>query len=276
MLKHRILTALILAPLVIWGILSLESQWLAVGLAFFVAVGAWEWADLIGLHQRTQRFIYSVFISLLMLLVFLLADKYTLTQPILFISAVWWVISLFLIKRYRGETGINPKWRIPEMLLGVVLLVPTWLALITLHAVSSMGPQLLLFSMTLIWVADSGAYFVGRKFGKNKLAPYVSPGKSWEGVFGGMLFCAVYSALAGVYWLDVKNVSLFSFILLCVVVVAFSVVGDLAESLFKRRAGKKDSGTIFPGHGGVLDRIDSLTAAAPLFALGFILLEISV
>jgi len=149
---------------------------------------------------------------------------------------------------------------------GPFVLLPAWLALVRLHAQGPTldGPQLLTFLLLLVVAADVGAYFAGRAFGKHKLAPRVSPGKTWEGVAGGLAGASLL-ALAGALWFELP---LPRFVLLCVLVVMISVVGDLAESLFKRHAGVKDSGSILPGHGGILDRIDSLTAAGPCFVLG--------
>jgi phosphatidate cytidylyltransferase len=140
-------------------------------------------------------------------------------------------------------------------------LVPVWLALVRLH---EQGPQLMLFLLLLVVAADIGAYFAGRALGKHKLAPRVSPGKTWEGVGGGLVAAAMMAAF-GVWWFDMDAVP---FMALCIVVAIASVVGDLTESMFKRHAGLKDSGNLLPGHGGVLDRVDSVTAAAPVFLIG--------
>ena len=143
---------------------------------------------------------------------------------------------------------------------GVLVLVPAWLALDFLYLQS---PALMLFALLIVWVADIGAYFVGKGFGRVKLAPQISPGKTWEGALGGLCAVMVLAAIgAQVFEIDIAVLLPF-----CLAVAMISIVGDLTESMFKRNAGVKDSGTLFPGHGGVLDRIDSVTAAAPLFAL---------
>jgi phosphatidate cytidylyltransferase len=144
---------------------------------------------------------------------------------------------------------------------GLVVLVPAWLALSQLHA---HNPLFMLFLLLLVVAADVGAYFAGRRFGRHKLAPRVSPGKTWEGVGGGVVGATIV-AIIGALWL---HMPFLLFIALCVVVVFASIVGDLTESLFKRHAGLKDSGNLLPGHGGVLDRVDSITAAAPVFLVG--------
>jgi phosphatidate cytidylyltransferase len=127
-----------------------------------------------------------------------------------------------------------------------------------------LGVEYLIFTLLIVWAADAGAYFAGKKFGRVKLAPAISPGKTWEGVVGGLLLVAALAAVIAVW----QGVSIGVLLPFCLAVAAISIVGDLTVSMFKRTAGVKDSGSLFPGHGGVLDRVDSVAAAAPLFALG--------
>ncbi|MCB1760121.1 MAG: phosphatidate cytidylyltransferase, partial [Gammaproteobacteria bacterium] len=148
---------------------------------------------------------------------------------------------------------------------------PAWISLLILHARYQDGPYLLLFLMILIWVADSCAYFAGRRWGRVKLAPLISPGKTREGVYGAMVGAAICGVL--LHQLRPQTGPLYLLVVLSVLVALISVIGDLFESVMKRQAGLKDSGALLPGHGGMLDRIDSLTAAAPLFLLGMLLLE---
>jgi phosphatidate cytidylyltransferase len=154
-------------------------------------------------------------------------------------------------------------------LAGVLALVPAWLALVRLRYLPH-GADWVLFTLLLVWSADIGAYFAGHRFGRVRLAPEVSPGKTWEGVLGGCALSAIV-AVAGSAWFALP---LYSFVPLCLAAVAFSIVGDLTESLLKRFAGVKDSGTLFPGHGGVMDRIDSVTGAAPVLFFGLIMLGV--
>lgn len=273
MLKHRILTALVLIPLVFWGIFSLSNEGMAYALGVIVLIGSWEWTRMIGIRKMAVRGLY---VALLGAILFILKDHYLdrdVLQVALVASAVWWMIGLYLVFSYRGEKGIPANMLPFNMLVGFVLLIPTWMALLNLHNRFD-GSHWLLFVLALMWVADSGAYFVGRKFGKNKLAVHVSPGKSIEGVMGAMLAVVIYAIVSATYWIPVDDSRIFVFVALCVVVALFSVEGDLIESLYKRRIGIKDSGNILPGHGGILDRIDSVMAAAPLFMLGALLLEI--
>ena len=274
MLKHRILTAAILVPLVIWGIFALPTQNLAYVLAGVVGIGAWEWTRLVGIRNFTFRGLYVV---LILAIQFILMEYITNDQVLdlaLIVSGAFWVLAIFLIVTYRGQKGVSKSILPINLLVGVILLIPTWLALLTLHGRIIDGAHWLLFGLSLVWVADSGAYFVGKKFGKNKLAPQVSPGKSLEGAFGAVVATVIYSLVAGIFWLGIPDSKLPVFLILCAVVVVVSIEGDLLESLYKRRVGVKDSGNILPGHGGVLDRIDSVMAAAPIFVLGTRLLEI--
>jgi len=272
-LKQRLLTALILIPLVVWAVLGLSTAVLGLILGLFVLLGSWEWARLIGLQSTLARSSYVAFIAMLLYLsTFLLATSAGFVFAVLVVAGLWWLVGTAWVFRYRGETGLKPADTQFGLFIGVVVLIPTWLAMIYIHAFSDDGPAMLLFVMVLIWAADSGAYFAGRKFGKHKLAPSVSPGKTIEGVVGGLLAAALFSVIGAVSF-DLPVLGGISFVLLSVIVVLLSVIGDLFESLFKRRAGVKDSGQLLPGHGGVLDRIDSLTAAAPIFALALAVFE---
>ena len=273
MLKQRLLTALVLIPLVVWAVLELSTAVLGLILALFVLLGSWEWARLIGLQTTLARLSYVTFIAMLLYLSkFLLATSENFIFAALVVAGLWWLIGTVWVFRYRGETGLKPIDTQFGLFVGVIVLIPTWLAMTYIHAFSENGPAMLLFVMVLIWAADSGAYFAGRKFGKHKLAPQVSPGKTIEGVVGGLLAAALFS-LIGATSFDLPVLGGISFVVLSVIVVLLSVIGDLFESLFKRRAGVKDSGQLLPGHGGVLDRIDSLTAAAPIFALALAVFE---
>ncbi len=268
MLKQRILTAAILIPLVIFGIFFLPTLYLSLILALVVAIGAWEWAALIHLKETKKRVVYVGIVIASLAGAACIARYPAGLQLILWAALLWWLVALIWVFRFREKEQHTPTLWV-NGLVGILVLVPCWLALTVIHK-GEQGAEYLLFVMSLIWIADSGAYFSGRRWGKNKLAPHVSPGKSWEGVAGGLVFVAITALIAGSFLFEYESTRLLWFSLLCVVVVLFSVEGDLLESMFKRRAGVKDSGTILPGHGGVLDRIDSLTAAAPLFLLGLL------
>jgi phosphatidate cytidylyltransferase len=255
MLRQRIVTALILAPLVLLVIFWAPPALVMAILAGLMLAGAWEWSAFPGLRSTAARLAYVLAIAAAIAAIWLSG-----TGPehaaLLYCAIVWWMVALGWIVLFPGHAN-----RGITALVGPLVLAPTWLALVQLHR---FDPQWILFLLLLVVAADVGAYFGGRRFGRHKLAPRVSPGKTWEGVIGGGVAAAVMAGI-GVFWF---NVQALPFIVLCIVVVVASIVGDLTESLFKRHAGLKDSGTLLPGHGGVLDRIDSVTAAAPFFVVG--------
>lgn len=214
-----------------------------------------------------KRFPHCLIYPLIMVCMLFIA----LTWPIpyvLYVAFAWWFMACLLVVIYpRGHKawGKSLFWR---ALMGILVLIPCWLAINFIRAAEN-GPFILLFLFVLIWGADSAAYFVGKKWGKHKLSPSVSPGKSWEGLIGALLITS-FIALAVLGWSRIPYSVWPWAILLSFATVIFSVVGDLFESMLKRNVGLKDSGQLLPGHGGLLDRIDSLTAAAPVFALGLI------
>jgi phosphatidate cytidylyltransferase len=268
MLKQRLITALILAPLVIAAVWLLPTDTLAVLMALVVAFGAREWAQLSGITHLGGQLLFSLLVLLMMLLIYLyLPPAWTIW--VIGFSVFWWTLALYRLSSFGGESGM-PGFELLHAVEGIAVLVPAWFSLVTIHRIPDNGPMLLLFLLILIWSADVGAYFAGHLWGRSKLAPRVSPGKTREGVYGAMasaLLCGQFL----VWWLDVDLPRAPLVLLLCLVTMLFSVVGDLFESLLKRRQGIKDSGTLLPGHGGMLDRIDSLTAAAPVFLLGLML-----
>jgi len=268
MLKSRVITALILAPLALWAIWSSSSEVFALGLAVIIALAAWEWARLCGLQATAGRLAYAVFITALLFGVYSLLQQGVSPAVILLPALIWWLLALVSVVAYPRSGKL---WRngLTRGVAGILVLVPSWAALLLLH--KHFGPGFVILLMLLIWAADTGAYFSGRAFGKRKLAPQVSPGKTWEGVIGGMAL-ALLSAAISTRWLEPGD-GMAMFLLLVVLTVALSVLGDLLESLCKRVAAVKDSGELLPGHGGVLDRIDSLTAAAPLFTMGLLWLS---
>jgi phosphatidate cytidylyltransferase len=256
MLRQRVITALVLTPIVLGVVLWASPATTAAVLTLIVMGAAWEWSAFPGFRRRSMRALYVALFAMCIGAAWVLGVHDTQLDAVLYAAIGWWALALLWLAT--AAAAVN--WGIASA-AGFFVLIPAWLALARLHA---NDPQLLLFLLLLVVAADIGAYFAGRKFGKHKLAPRVSPGKTWEGVFGGLAAAAVM-ALIGVYWFEV-NTALF--ISLCAIVVIASIVGDLTESLFKRHAGLKDSGNLLPGHGGLLDRVDSLTAAAPVFLVG--------
>jgi phosphatidate cytidylyltransferase len=256
MLRQRVITALILAPIVLFVVLWAPAELTASVLTVLVVAAAWEWSAFPGFVHRTARLLYVAFVSMCLGAAWVMGVHRAELNLVLYVSLAWWLAALLWVAA--APAAVN---RTTAAIAGALVLVPAWLALVRLHAAN---PNLLLFLLLLVVAADVGAYFAGRRFGRTKLAPRVSPGKTWEGVAGGLI-ASTLMALIGVAWFE-QNPWLF--VGLCAIVVAASVVGDLTESLFKRHAGLKDSGSLLPGHGGLLDRVDSVTAAAPVFLLG--------
>ena len=272
MLKQRLLTAAVLSALLIAAIFYFSTLWFAVVLAVFLATGAWEWARLMKSQQSaTTPVLPGALVAMLIPLWFFQHETGVLLV-ILGLSAVGWCVVLASLPKSDTLRPIHAYGHATRFLIGAFLLAPPWLALIHLHITPQYGPWHVLFLFGLVGVADSAAYFTGRALGKHKLAPHISPGKTWEGVYGAFVATVIFAAVCGSLF-EMRGMLLVAFVTLCLVTVMFSIVGDLFESLIKRQAGAKDSGTVLPGHGGVLDRIDSLTAAAPIFTLGLWLLE---
>ncbi|MCE3237971.1 MAG: hypothetical protein K0R24_952 [Gammaproteobacteria bacterium] len=263
MLKQRLLTALILIPIFVFLVLKLSSQAFYILTGLIVIWGAWEWSFLIGTKPFPQNCIYPFF------MIFMLFLAYSLPiMPILYITFGFWIIAIGLVKCYpQGVAWWGNNF--VRGFMGVLVLVPCWLAVNFIRQADN-GIILLLFLFLLIWGADSGAYFIGKKWGKHKLLPKVSPGKTWEGVLGALLTTVAINLL-GFFDLVIPMSRWPVPLLFSLITVLFSILGDLFESMLKRHAGLKDSGHLLPGHGGILDRIDSLTAAAPIFALGLVI-----
>jgi phosphatidate cytidylyltransferase len=267
MLKQRLLTAVILIPLVLW-VLTLSSQTFAWVTGIFIIVGAYEWAGLCAWHTKRTRMFYTMLVILLLTLAYWFRHELNLLW-ILFGTCIWWIVALIWLLRYQYSQFSLPTSKRKKAFLGILILLPPWMALIYLHEHENYGWQWVVFLLVLIWVADSGAYFVGKRWGKIKLADKISPGKTYEGVAGAFIMSLIVS-LGYALTLSLKPMTLFFFMLLCLLTIMASILGDLLESLFKRQAGIKDSSQILPGHGGILDRIDSLTAATPIFVIGLI------
>ena len=266
MLKTRIITALILAPIAIGGIFFLPPLGFALFTGAVITIGAWEWANMSGIEGTGGRVAYALVTA---------AILYALLNVpavlVLWLALAWWFICFLLVRSYPEGSS---RWGSLPMraLMGLFVLVPAWVGLNHLRTGGfqfgdvANNLWVILYVFCVVWVADIGAYFAGRAFGKAKLAPRVSPGKSWAGVWGGLaavgVFAVIVSSLASA---SVTETLLLVFASLFTGLV--SVLGDLLESMLKRFRGIKDSSQLLPGHGGIMDRIDSLTAAIPVFAL---------
>jgi phosphatidate cytidylyltransferase len=272
-LTRRLLTAALLIPIVVVAVWFGSAMMVGVLLGGFVLAGAWEWAGLAKWPLPGR----CAFVAALLVGIghALITDIGLMYQWMPALSLVWWLIAVVWIVAYERGKPVDSWFRggVARVVIGILVLGPTWIALLILHQDPHTGAAMLLTLFGVIWGADSGAYLAGRVWGRRKLAPRVSPGKTWEGVAGGIVAAMVIAVLA-VWLLDLGVGPALGFVLLCAATIPVSVVGDLTESLFKRQAGAKDSGTLLPGHGGVLDRIDSLCAAAPFFVVGTQLLGI--
>ncbi|GAA3969427.1 phosphatidate cytidylyltransferase [Allohahella marinimesophila] len=264
MLKQRVITALVLVTVFGLGLFATTPGQFALFLALIFALGAWELGAMSGLSQPLHKALY-----VLLVLALIYCLRFVPISLVLAAGLLWWLACTVLVKMYPSGVGL---WNRPglRMLAGVLILVPAWAALMQAR-VSSIegmpsvsGAWLIFYIFVIVWIADIGAYFSGKRFGKRKLAPRVSPGKSIEGLIGGLL--AVLVLPVGVALYSGAGPSAFIWLtLVTLFAAALSVVGDLTESLLKRVAGVKDSGKLLPGHGGIMDRIDSVTAAAPVF-----------
>jgi len=265
-LKTRIITAAVLIGVLLVIILWLPPIATLIAMTVVVLAGAWEWSAFLRLRSVAGRVVYVAAIAACLPLLWQLTRAEPGRWVVLGIALAWWVAALLWVIFAPRRAA---AWS--AAVAGVLALGPAWVALVRLRVDVPRGEQWLLFALCLVWAADVGAYFAGRGFGRTRLAPQVSPGKTWEGVLGGVALAALV-AVWGSRWFEVPALQLVS---LCVAVVAFSIVGDLTESLLKRFAGLKDSGTLFPGHGGVMDRIDSLTSALPVLLLGLVALGVA-
>jgi len=266
MLKQRIMTALILAPIAIACTFFLPITGFSIFLVCVLMIAAWEWAAFAFL-EGWQRLLYAVVIG-----VIILASGYLPPLWVLIPGMVWWFVALLLVIRYPHASHLWARHWL-QALLGVVVLVPGYVGLLQLKLAND-GNLLILLLFFLVWGADIGAYFSGRRWGRAKLAPQVSPGKSWAGFYGGLALAMLIAVGMSAYLgkLDFGSIDSLLFLSGCGLVVTLSVLGDLVESMFKRQRGIKDSSQLLPGHGGFLDRLDSLLAASPSFALLVLLL----
>jgi phosphatidate cytidylyltransferase len=264
MLRQRITTALMLALPLLAILFWLPKMLAILVFAALTLMGAWEWSAFLKLQRSEARYAYVALIALAMWLMWHFITTLNQLQALLWVTLAWWLVALvwlvFLPQRR--------SW-VVTFVGGLLVLAPAWLCLSQLQR-QEIGAQWVLFLLVLVVAMDVGGYFVGGRFGKRKLAPMVSPGKSWEGLWGGLALSCLVAVIGAIGF----AVPAANFIVLCLATAMMSVVGDLTESLFKRHAGLKDSGNVLPGHGGILDRMDSITAAAPVFLGGLIYLGV--
>ncbi|MDC0609889.1 phosphatidate cytidylyltransferase [Vibrio sp.] len=279
-MKQRVITAAILAPLVILGIFFLPLFWFSLAIGLITMIGFWEWTQFINIKAR--------FVAMIPAIIALAASFYFFTPldshphkiaphtfDLLSVAMLWWCVASFLAISYPATRHLWDRSKTLSHLFGFLTLIPFFWSIVALRSEMMTGEfehgaKLVLFVCLIVWAADSGAYFAGRKFGKHKMAPAVSPNKTLEGLAGGIVSAMIVGYIFSDLF-DITFSSTLSMVTIILVTVVFSVLGDLVESMFKRVSGIKDSGNIIPGHGGILDRIDSLTAAFPVFAFLYFL-----
>lgn len=272
MLKQRIITGLILAPLVLGGVFFLGPQHFSWFIAFVLALAGWEWANLSSFTTQIFRVTFGMLVAAILLV---LMPDLSVTL-VLTLSVAWWILATILVMTYPDSSKF---WKNPviSILIGFVVMLPMWKALVFIREadftpIASFNSLLIiLYILLVVWAADVGAYFSGKAWGKAKLAPKVSPGKSWAGAWGGLSATLLLSLLAA-SWLEFNLIQTLQLLVITAITAAVSIIGDLTESMFKRTRGIKDSSNLLPGHGGILDRIDSLLAAIPVFV--FLLMSI--
>ncbi len=269
MLYQRILTAIPLAAFVGWMIFFQPTSVFFYFVLFIVLIAGYEWAKLSGINNVYIRYIFALIITVIAWALKQYAGDYALWA--IYIAVMWWFSISYYLKFAKPKSPTSELK--PDKLFVAFIVLPA--AALSMEMIHSMyvgidwqGPAWLFYALSLVWVADIGAYFSGKKFGKNKLAPYISPGKTKEGLFGALLATSLYTLLAS-YYFELSSERAIILVLLSVILTFISVSGDLYFSFLKREAGLKDSGNILPGHGGILDRIDSVLAAMPVFVLGF-------
>ena len=260
MLKYRVIVGFLLAGVCVAVIFLLPLLLVTFFFCLFIGMGSWEWSRLAGINRLWQKVLYLLVVMLLCYLVYNL--------PVLFIvmpAVVWWLFALVLLYQYSGVGSIIfLRQNIMRMLMGLIALVPAWAGLV--YLIKRGDLSLVLMLLLFVWATDIGAYFCGKRFGRRKLASFISPGKTVEGVVGGAGLALAVAVISGLF-LSVSIESMMLLLLLSLVTALATVVGDLVESMLKRESNLKDSGNILPGHGGLLDRIDGLIAAVPVFVL---------
>ena len=262
---QRVITGILMALVVILAVVKLDGYWFSVACGAVMTLAAMEWANLSGLSRPIERAAFGVFFALLLFGIDRYLSNHLLSvQVILGAAVTWWLFACFLVLRFPTSKDL---WagRFLRLMIGIIVLSATWLGLLDLKQ-RSIG--LIFFSIALIAFADIGAYFTGRTLGRHKLAPEISPGKTWEGLLGGAAASMCLALFAGLYF-GVPPLHIVILLALTVLVVIFSVVGDLTVSMLKRDRGLKDCGKLLPGHGGLMDRLDSICAAIPL--IGFVI-----
>ena len=276
MTRTRVLAALAMAPVAIAAILLLPTPWMVALAAIVFLAGLWEWFKLADIDDTLARTVLLV-VNLALMVAIVWGSRtrdglsYVLLEIMMVVGVAWWLLAAAWLRHFEFASNHETHGRVFKLAAGTLAIVPAWCALAVLHGGAPDGDpdghRWLFVALAVVWAADSGAYFVGRRYDRRKLAPRISPNKTVEGLLGGLasglVVALAFAPFAGATLRELPAVAL-----VAVVAVLFSVVGDLFESLLKRHVGAKDSGDLIPGHGGILDRIDGVVAALPVFALG--------
>lgn len=269
MLKQRVITALFLLPLAMAAIFSLQADWFLVLLAIILLGGSWEYRRLAGLSGQTAGYILVLIQTVVLAMLFhYRGDWEAAILVYMSVICVAWLFMFVRLPLYRSSSKADATYRVVSFVTAIVSISTGWFALSWIRLLPD-GSWLILLLLLIVWAADTGAYFVGKSFGKKKLAIQISPGKTRAGLLGGLIAAPLVALLAE-HFMPLANIETGALILLSLITALVSVGGDLLISLHKRTSGFKDSGKLLPGHGGVLDRLDSLLAAAPFFALGLL------
>lgn len=267
MLKQRILTALLLLPLVLALIFAAPPQWFLGLLGIILLGGSWEYLRLAGVPSQAAGYLLVALQAVILALLFMYRNEWAAGMSwYLSLCCAAWLLLFIRLPAYRKDARVDGRYRVVSMVTSLLSITACWFALGWLR-VQPHGPWLILLLLLIVWAADTGAYFTGKAFGRHKLAPRISPGKTREGLLGGLVLAPLIALLAAKL-MPIENIDTLRLVLLSLVTALVSVGGDLMISMHKRTSGFKDSGSLLPGHGGILDRLDSLLAAAPFFALG--------
>ena len=273
MLRQRILTALVLAPVAIAIVLFLPTPAVAAIIAAVCLMAMWEWTRLAGITSTALQGGIVIASALGLGLLWSVRDE-PVAWYVIGAGIAWWLLALLWMRHFSYAAAPTRENATLKLAAGAFAILPAWLALMKIHGGVVHGHAWALFALILIWAADTAAYFAGKRFGTTKLAPQISPNKTTAGAWGALAGAGAIACIGG--WLfDLRGFALIVLIALALLTVLASILGDLVESLLKRQAGVKDSGTLFPGHGGMLDRADSLFAAIPVFAAGKALLDLA-
>lgn len=271
MLKQRVLTALTLLPLALLAIFTLPAPWLMILLAIILLAGSWEYTRLAGFTKGKGSYFLVLFQAVILMSLFVYKSHWDAgILAYLYVACAVWLVMFLRLQFYQPSARPDSTYRAISSITAIASVTTGWFALSWIRTQVD-GSWLLLLLLLIVWAADTGAYFAGKTFGKTKLAPQISPGKTRVGLAGGLIAAPLIALLAS-RLMPLGEIEPYKLILVSLIVALASVGGDLLISLQKRISGVKDSGSLLPGHGGILDRLDSLLGAAPFFALGLLVM----